>query len=230
MRLLLVEDDPQLGDSLARGLREHRYAVDLATDGVRGSYLARVNPYDAIVLDIMLPEKNGLDVAREVRARGVHAPILFLTARDAVHDRIAGLDSGGDDYLTKPFDFGELLARLRALTRRNATLTPEHLSIGDLDVDTRQQVARRGSRAIVLTAKEYAVLEYLARHAGRVVSRSEITEHVWDENHDPMSNSLEVFISRLRRKVDGGEARPLLHTRRRSGYLLAALADGSGGE
>ncbi|MBK6489213.1 MAG: response regulator transcription factor [Gemmatimonadetes bacterium] len=225
MRLLLVEDDLQLGESLARGLREHAYAVDLAVDGDRGSFLARVNPYDAIVLDVMIPGQDGLQVARALRAGGVHAPILFLTARDAVQDRIAGLDSGGDDYLTKPFDFGELLARLRALIRRRAEVTPDTLSIGDLVVDSRRQTVARGARAIVVTAKEYAVLEYLARHAGRVVSRAEITDHVWDDNHDPMSNSLEVFISRLRRKIDGEGGTPLLHTRRRSGYLLADLAD-----
>lgn len=225
MRLLLVEDDVQLGESLARGLREHAYAVDVAVDGERGSYLARVNPYDGIILDVMIPGQDGLQVARALRDNGVHAPILFLTARDAVQDRIAGLDSGGDDYLTKPFDFGELLARLRALTRRHRQVTPDTLTVGDLIVDTRRQGVTRGGREIVVTAKEYAVLEYLARHAGRVVSRAEITDHVWDDNHDPMSNSLEVFISRLRRKIDGDGAPRLLHTRRRSGYLLADLVD-----
>lgn len=225
MRFLVIEDDPALADSLARGLREQSHAVDVATDGVAGSTLARLHPYDAIILDVMLPGMGGFDVARVLRAGGCQAPILFLTARDAVQDRIDGLDSGGDDYLTKPFDFGELSARLRALTRRRGALVPDQLCIGDLVVDVRRQVAIRGSQQIPLTAKEYAMLEFLARNAGRVVSRTEITDHVWDQNHDPMSNSLEVFISRLRRKIDDGAARPLLHTKRRSGYLLADLAD-----
>jgi len=224
MRLLLIEDDVHLADSLARGLREQAHAVDVASDGRHGGYLACVNSYDAIVLDVMLPGRGGFEVARDLRDHGLTVPILFLTARDAVKDRIAGLDSGADDYLTKPFDFGELLARLRALARRRATLAPEHLRVGDLEVDTRRQVASRAGAPITLTTKEYAVLEFLARNAGRVVGRAEITEHVWDDNHDPLSNSLEVFISRLRRKIDAGARRPLLHTRRRSGYLLADLA------
>jgi two-component system copper resistance phosphate regulon response regulator CusR len=223
MRILLVEDDPQFGQSLARGLREHAYAVDLATDGVTATNLALVSPYDAIILDVMVPLRDGFAVARELRKSDVHSPILFLTARDAVGDRITGLDSGGDDYLTKPFDFGELLARLRALMRRRDQVAPDRLEVGDLVVDTRQQLVSRGGRPIPLTAKEYAVLEFLARNAGRVVSRAELTDHVWDENHDPMSNSIEVFISRLRRKIDGGPQLPLLHTRRRSGYILASL-------
>ncbi|MGQ0649618.1 MAG: response regulator transcription factor [Gemmatimonadaceae bacterium] len=224
MRLLIVEDDPQLGQSLARGLRERTYAVDLATDGDSGSSLALVNSYDAIVLDVMLPDGDGFALAQHLRHRGLATPILFLTALDAVSDRIQGLDSGGDDYLTKPFDFGELLARLRALLRRPSRLAPDRHQVGDLVVDTRRQVVSRAGRSIPLTAKEYAVLEFLARHADRVVSRAELTEHVWDDNHEPMSNTLDVFISRLRRKVDGREARPLLHTRRRSGYILSDLA------
>lgn len=223
MRLLLIEDDVALTHALARGLRELAHAVDVASDGTRGAYLATLNPYDVIVLDVMLPGLDGMVLARALRARDNHTPILFLTARDAVQDRINGLDSGGDDYLTKPFDFGELTARLRALARRRAPLLPDRVVVRDLIIDVRRQVAERGGRPIPLTAKEYAVLEFLARHAGRVVSRAEITDHVWDENHDPLSNSLEVFISRLRRKIDDGAAVPLLYTRRRSGYLLADL-------
>lgn len=230
MRLLLIEDDVVLTDTLARGLRELAHAVDVARDGDRGISLATLNPYDAIVLDVMLPGRDGMAVARELRARGNHTPILFLTARDAVQDRIDGLDSGGDDYLTKPFDFGELTARLRALARRRAPLLPERVVVRDLVIDVRRQVAERGGRPIPLTAKEYAVLEFLGRHAGRVMSRAEITDHAWDENHDPLSNSLEVFISRLRRKIDAGAAVPLLHTRRRSGYLLADLEGAAGDE
>jgi two-component system copper resistance phosphate regulon response regulator CusR len=225
VRYLIVEDDDALADSLARGLREESHAVDVAGDGERGEQMARLHPYDAIVLDVMLPGQGGFALARALRRGGSHVPILFLTARDAVQDRIDGLDSGGDDYLTKPFDFGELSARLRALTRRRGQVMPDRLAVGDLVVDVRKQVASRAQRTIQLTSKEYAVLEFLARHAGRIVTRSEITDHVWDENHDPMSNTLEVFISRLRRKIDGGAARPLLHTRRRSGYLLADLSD-----
>jgi DNA-binding response OmpR family regulator len=223
MRLLLLEDDPQFGQSLARGLREHSYAVDLVTDGVEATGFAFMTPYDAIILDVMVPQRDGFAVARELRAKNIHVPILFLTARDGVGDRIAGLDSGGDDYLTKPFDFGELLARLRALMRRRPQVAPDQHRIADLVVDTRQQTATRAGRPIPLTSKEYAVLEFLARNAGRVVGRPELTEHVWDDNHDPMSNSIEVFISRLRRKIDDGADRPLLHTRRRSGYILADL-------
>ncbi len=223
MRLLLVEDDPQLGTTLARRLRERAHAVDIASSGVDALDLALVNAYDAIILDVGLPVRDGFEVARELRGRQIQTPILFLTARDAVSDRIAGLDHGGDDYLTKPFDFEELLARLRAATRRKAPQAPADLAIGDLHIDTRLQVVHRAGSAITLTAREYAVLEFLARHAGRVVSRAEITEHVWDDNHDPMDNTLEVFISRLRRKIDGKTTRPLLHTRRRSGYLLADL-------
>ncbi len=199
--------------------------MDVTADGAQGERMARLHPYDAIVLDVMLPGMGGFAVARALRRAGLHVPILFLTARDAVQDRIDGLDSGGDDYLTKPFDFGELSARLRALTRRRGEVVPDVLSVGDLTVDVRRQAAARAGREIPLTSKEYAVLEFMARHAGRVLSRSEITDHVWDENHDPMSNTLEVFISRLRRKIDGGAERPLLHTRRRSGYLLADLSD-----
>jgi two-component system copper resistance phosphate regulon response regulator CusR len=150
-------------------------------------------------------------------------PILLLTARDAVEDRIVGLDAGADDYLTKPFAFGELLARIRALLRRRGEVIPSILTVGDLTVDTRSHAVARGGRAISLTAREYTFLEYLARHAGRVVSRAEITAHVWDENHDPMSNVLDVYLSRLRRRVDGGEAVPLVHTRRGAGILLAAM-------
>lgn len=228
MRFLIVEDDPDLAESLARGLREQSHAVDVAADGVHGGELARLHPYDALVLDVMLPGQNGFALARELRQGGSHVPILFLTARDAVQDRIDGLDSGGDDYLTKPFDFGELSARLRALTRRRGEVIPDELVVGDLVVDVRRQRARRGERQIPLTSKEYAVLEFLARHAGRVVSRTEITDHVWDQNHDPLSNSLEVFISRLRRKIDDGAERALLHTRRRSGYLLADIDEPGG--
>ena len=227
MRILLAEDDRQLRESIARGLREASYAVDDAPDGDRAIYLAAVNEYDAIILDIVLPGKDGLEVCRAIRRKGVHAPILMLTARDTVEDKIIGLDAGADDYLTKPFDFGELLARLRALVRRRGDVLPGELSVADLVVDTRRHSARRGKREITLTTKEYALLEHLVRNAGRIVSRAEINAHVWDDNHDPFSNLIDVYVSRLRRKVDGGERVALISTRRGVGYMLAAPAAGN---
>ena len=222
MRILLVEDEPSAALMLAKGLREEAYAVDVAADGERALELAFVNDYDLIMLDVMLPRKGGFEVCRELRAAGSAVPVLMLTARDAVEDRIAGLDSGADDYLPKPFDFEELLARVRALLRRRPALLPAVIEVADLSIDTRARSVSRGGAHVDLTAKEYALLEYLARRAGEVVSRADITEHVWDETHDPFSKVIEVFIQRLRRKVDDGRARKLIHTRRGEGYLLTA--------
>ena len=227
MRLLVAEDDALLARSLAKGLRERAYAVDLVHDGESAIIQGVVNDYDAILLDVMLPGRDGFAVARALRARDVRAPILMLTARDRLGDKVEGLDAGADDYLTKPFEFEELLARLRALHRRQPALAPELLTVADLTVDTRAQVASRGGRALQLTTKEYAMLEYLARHAGAVMSRSDISAHVWDENHDPSSNTLEVCIGRLRRKVDAGSVVPLIHTRRGAGYMLGKLLTNS---
>lgn len=226
MRILVVEDDAQLRDALSRGLRESAYAVDAVGDGSAALYLAAINDYDAVVLDVLLGDRDGRAVCREIRRRGNRVPVLMLTALDAVADRIAGLDAGADDYLVKPFAFSELLARLRALLRRRGDVMPAIIAVGELEVDTHRQVVRRGARTIPLTTKEYAFLEYLARNAGRVVSRAEISAHVWDDNHDPMSNLIEVYVSRLRRKVDGGEETPLVHTRRGAGYMLTAEANG----
>jgi two-component system copper resistance phosphate regulon response regulator CusR len=223
MRILVAEDDTLLAQSLARALRENTYAVDLEEDGEAATLQGVLNEYDAIVLDIALPKRDGLEVARTLRARDVRAPILMLTARDTVRDKVAGLDAGADDYLTKPFELDELLARLRALTRRGHTVLPQAIEIGDLTIDTRSQTATRAGRPIPLTSREYAMLEFLGRHAGEVVSRADITAHVWDENHDPFSNALEVYVGRLRRKVDAGAVRPLIHTRRGAGYVLADL-------
>jgi DNA-binding response OmpR family regulator len=230
MRLLVVEDDPQLGAMLARGLRERAYAVDLVTDGDAAVQHAALYDYDAVVLDYMLPSRDGPAVARALRSRGLQTPILMLTARDAVIDRIAGLDAGADDYLVKPFAFDELLARLRALLRRGGVMLPAALMLGDLAIDTRaQRVTKRGSE-VPLTAKEYALLEFLARRRGELLTRAEITAHVWDENHDPLSNTLEVFINRLRRKIDDADSPSYVQTRRGAGYMLdapaAALPDG----
>jgi len=222
MRLLLVEDDVKLADMLARSLREQGYAVDQAGDGERACYQARVNEYDGVVLDIGLPKMSGLEVSQALRREGKRVPILMLTARDAVRDRVAGLDAGADDYLVKPFALEELHARLRALLRRLPEMLPPTLAVGDLTVDTRSQTVRRANRAIPVTVKEYALLEYLARNAGRVVGRAELCEHVWDENHDPFSNALEVYINRLRKKVDEGSGAPLIHTHRGAGYRLEA--------
>lgn len=220
MRLLLVEDDARLADLLVRSLREEGYAVDLATDGDAAIVQAAVNPYDAIVLDVQLPRRNGFDVCAELRRRRMKVPILMLTSRDAVKDRVAGLDAGADDYLTKPFDLSELHARIRALLRRMPEMAPQRITVGNLVIDLAAQRAARGGRVLALTTKEYVLLEYLARNTGRVIGRAELVEHVWDENHDPFTNALEVYINRLRKKLDDGET-PLIHTRRGAGYLLA---------
>lgn len=222
VRILLVEDEPSAARMLAKGLREEAYAVDVAGDGERALELAFVNDYDLVILDVMLPRKGGFEVCRELRAAGSAVPVLMLTARDAVEDRVAGLDSGADDYLPKPFDFEELLARVRALLRRRPALYPEVINVADLFLDTRARRARRGGRDVELTAKEYALLEYLARRADEVVGRADIAEHVWDESYDPFSKVIEVFIQRLRRKVDEGHDLKLIRTRRGEGYTLTA--------
>jgi two-component system, OmpR family, copper resistance phosphate regulon response regulator CusR len=222
VRILLVEDEQSAARMLAKGLREQTYAVDVAADGEAALWQAGINDYDLIILDVMMPLKDGFEVCRELRDAGSAVPVLMLTARDAVQDRIAGLDTGADDYLVKPFDFHELLARVRALLRRGPALRPEKLEVANLMIDTRARVVRRGGRQIDLTAKEYALLEYLARRADEVVTRAEIAEHVWDETFDPFSNLIEVYIQRLRRKVDEGHALRLIRTLRGEGYRLTA--------
>jgi len=227
MRLLLVEDDPRIVRFVARGLQEQSYAVDVAANGDDALYHVEINDYDLVILDVMIPGKDGFAACRAIRALGKRVPILMLTARDAVEDRITGLDSGADDYLTKPFEFGELLARLRALLRRPSELRPPQIVVGALELDTASQTAKRHNREISLTAKEYALLEFLARNAGLVLGRSEIAEHVWDESFDPFSNLIEVYVNRLRRKLGDDDRSPLLQTRRGSGYILAAPPDKS---
>ncbi len=222
MRILLVEDDPRIARFVAKGLREHAFAVDLAGNGDEALYKSSINDYDAMILDVMMPGRDGFSVCRELRATGSVVPVIMLTARDTVQDRITGLDIGADDYLTKPFAVTELLARLRALMRRGHVVRPGTIQIADLLLDTRAQRATRAERELELTSKEYALLEYLAREQGRVVSRAEIAEHVWDENFDPLTNLIDVHINRLRRKVDNGFSSRLIHTRRGAGYMLAA--------
>jgi two-component system copper resistance phosphate regulon response regulator CusR len=222
VRILLVEDEPSAAKMLAKGLREDTYAVDVAMDGEQALMQAYLNDYDLIILDVMLPRKDGVEVCRELRASGSAVPILMLTARDAVEDRVGGLNAGADDYLAKPFDFEELLARARALLRRGTVLHPELIQVADLSINTRSRRVSRGGREIDLTAKEYALLEYLVRHADEVVSRADIAAHVWDESFDPFSKTIEVFIQRLRRKVDEGHPLKLIHTRRGEGYQLSA--------
>lgn len=225
MHLLLVEDDLSLAGTVSRGLREASFEVDLATTGPDALRMASAGSYDAMVLDVRLPGMDGLEVCRRLRANEQRIPILMLTALDAVDQRIAGLDAGADDYLSKPFEFGELLARLRAITRRQAEPAAATITVGDLVIDTRSTLVRRGQRPIALTAKEYAFLLYLARHAGRVVSRAELMSHVWDESRPSYTNVIDVYASRLRRKVDDGEATPLFTTLRGTGYLLAPPGD-----
>jgi two-component system copper resistance phosphate regulon response regulator CusR len=221
MRLLLAEDDPEAAAVLSRGLREHAYVVDVAADGraAYGNALAR--EYDLIILDIMLPIMDGLEVCRRLRAERRATPVLMLTARGGVEDRVAGLDAGADDYLPKPFHFPELLARVRALLRRGPVLTSAVLNIADLVIDTRARRVERAGREIQLTAKEYTMLAYLARHQGHIVTRGDISENVWDENCDPMSNVIDVYVQRLRRKVDDGHDQKLIQTRRGTGYVMS---------
>jgi two-component system, OmpR family, copper resistance phosphate regulon response regulator CusR len=222
VRILLVEDEARVASFLAKGLREHAYAVDVARDGEQALYDAAVNQYDLVILDVLLPVRDGHSVCRELRRSGFRAPILMLTARDAVDDRVAGLDSGADDYLTKPFDFKELLARLRALARRSAVLRPDLLRVADLTINTASHAVTRSGRPVTLTAKEYALLEFLILNQDRVVDREQISQHVWDENFDPLSNVIDVYIKRLRAKVDAGSRKRLIHTRRGEGYILTA--------
>jgi two-component system copper resistance phosphate regulon response regulator CusR len=226
MRILLVEDEARVAGFIAKGLREHAYAVDIARDGAQALYQAAVNEYDLVILDIMLPVKDGHAVCRELRGAGFRAPVLMLTARDAVDDRVAGLDSGADDYLTKPFDFKELLARLRALLRRVGVPRPPVARVADLTLNTMSHAVSRAGRFVSLTAKEYALLEFLVLNEGRVVGREQIAQHVWEDSFDPFSNIIDVYVKRLRDKHDSGYSPRLIHTRRGEGYILTAQPGG----
>ena len=218
MRILLVEDEIKMARAVRRGLEQEGYAVDAVADGEDALHRALYEDYDAIVLDVMLPGKDGSAVCRELRAKGRWAPVLMLTARDGVEDRIRGLDAGADDYLVKPFSFGELLARLRALVRRGAAERPTALSAEDVVLDPAAHTVTRDGEPVDLSAKEFALLEFLLRHAGEVLSRTRILEHVWDVNYDGFSNVVDVYIGYLRRKLEVPFERPLIRTVRGVGY------------
>ena len=218
MRVLLVEDDRSLADIVVDGMREQQIAVVVAANAREGRERAELGDYDVIVLDVMLPDGSGFELCAWLRAHGVTTPILMLTARDAVDDRVLGLEAGADDYLTKPFAFRELVARVRALGRRRPAIAPAVHQVADLHVDLKSHSASRNGTPIRLTAKEFALLEFFVTHAGVVVDRAAITAHVWDENHDPFTNVLEVLVRRLRRKIDDEFEPKLIHTLRGSGY------------
>ena len=221
MKILVVEDEERVAHFIQKGLKEEGHAVDVSYDGEDGEFLAEINDYDLIILDLMLPKKNGIVVCRELRASGVATPVLMLTARDSIEDKVRGLDAGADDYLAKPFAFEELLARVRALLRRQSDNKSPILKLADLELDPISRRVTRSGEAIRLTTKEYALLEYLMRNPGKVLSRTLIGEHVWDMNFDPESNVIDVYVSHLRAKIDKGFEPPLLHTLRGQGYLLS---------
>lgn len=220
MRVLIVEDEPGVAAFIDRGLREASFAVDIASNGDDGLHFASTENYDAIVLDLMLPGRDGFSVLQELRRKGINTPVICLTARDSVDDRVRGLDLGADDYLAKPFSFSELFARLRALLRRGQKLSQNPVLVGDLSVDVVTRQVSRAGRRIDLSSREFALLEYLARHAGHVLSRTMLLEKVWDMNQDPLTNVVDVHINRLRKKIDHGFAQPLIRTIRGVGYAL----------
>ena len=226
MRVLIVEDEPDVADLVQRVLRQAAWAPDIVTTGHAALTALAVSPYDLVVLDLGLPDLDGAEVCRRFRADGGHTPILMLTARGALTDRVHGLDAGADDYLAKPFAAEELLARLRALARRPTETLPVALSFEDVVLHHGSRSARRGEREIRLSAREFALLEYLMRTPNRVLSRTQILDHVWDDNFDPVGNAVDVLIGRVRRKLDPTGATPLIHTVRGMGYLLSATPPG----
>lgn len=220
MRILIVEDDKKVAAFLQKGLREEQYAVDVCRNGEDAVYEAQVNPYDVIILDIMLPGKDGFTICRELRENNVLTPILMLTAKDSLEDKIIGLSEGADDYLTKPFSFEELLARIRALLRRNQDYKTGLLKVADLELDPLRRTVQRGGTPITLSGKEYALLEYLLRNKGIILSQSKIIDHVWDRNYDGTSNLINVYINHLREKIDKDAEVKLIKTVRGQGYKI----------
>jgi DNA-binding response OmpR family regulator len=221
MRILLVEDEMKISAALSKSLRAESYAVDATGDGMSGEEMASVNDYDIIILDVMLPKQDGWQTCRNLRQRGVMTPILMLTALDDIGDKIKGLDTGADDYLTKPFHFGELVARLRSLARRNSSTKASVLEIHGLSLDLKKHVAIREGKEIPLSAKEFSLLEYFMLHPDTILARDQISEHMWDMNFEPRSNVVEAAVKFLRQKVDKGFLKPLIHTVRGSGYLFS---------
>jgi DNA-binding response OmpR family regulator len=222
MRILVVEDQKQLADIIKRGLSEEGYAVDAANTGEEGEMLAEGIPYDLIILDIILPHRNGLEVCQNLRHKKIKTPVLMLTAKDSVSDKVKGLDSGADDYMIKPFAFAELYARVRALLRREENVVPQKLQVGDLVIDISSRQVTRGQKKIELTGKEYAILEYLMRHPNIVITRLMLEQHVWNLEFDSTSNLVDVFIRRLRVKIDEGDKDSLIQTVKGAGYRIVS--------
>jgi DNA-binding response OmpR family regulator len=222
MRVLVVEDETKVGSFIKRALEEESYAVDLAEDGTQGLDLALSGSYDVIIIDLMLPSLPGLEILRGIRKEKIHTPVLILTAQSKVDQKVKGLDAGADDYLTKPFAIDELLARVRVLLRRGTAEAPGVLQVDDLILNPATREVTRDGQRIELTVKEYALLEYFMRHAGRVLTRPMISEHVWDQDFDTFTNVIDVYVNYLRNKIDRGRSRKLIHTIRGSGYMLKA--------
>ncbi|MFT5207238.1 MAG: heavy metal response regulator [Candidatus Omnitrophota bacterium] len=220
MRILLVEDEAKIASFIKRGLKEERYAVDMAATAEKGLYLSDINSYDLIILDINLPDLDGFSVCKKIRKNSIATPVLMLSARSAVKDRVTGLDSGADDYLSKPFAFEELLARIRSLTRKKTQSYTTVLKVDDLELDRVSHKVKRADREIELTVKEYALLDYFMEHQGQVVTRTMLTEHVWNEDFDSFTNVIDVYVNYLRNKIDKDQKKKLIHTVRGTGYVL----------
>jgi len=220
MRILVIEDEQKVANFIKQGLKEEGYSVDVACDGEEGYFLTKGNEYDVVILDLMLPKMDGITLCKKLRAEKITTPILMLTAKDSVKDKVAGLDSGANDYLTKPFSFEELFARIRVLLRKDQAATPTKLQVDDLVLDLLTHKVSRAGREIPLTNKEYALLEYLMRNVGSIVTRTMISEHVWDINFDTFTNVIDVYVNYLRNKIDKGYKKKLIHTIRGRGYMI----------